>query len=160
MGPNGIAIPEFVEAEVLFKKFLSENGYSKQLSWVFREDLNLGRNHEILLLQPDIVRNREIVEQAFDQARLISVGIMLDVLCPIESGGACAFFFVPDSREEAERRLLSGLKFGILGAGLPRIGRYSTRPRLLGSLFRIFGRERFDPWLRDVPSRSQWAHKK
>ena len=158
MTTERIELPDFAEAERLFEEFVLQNGGSGQLTWVFREDLNLSRKkNEILILHPDKALNRALVENAYEESKNQAFGILFDVFCPISEGGYCAYFLIPKDIEDAELRMVYGLKFGTLGSGIRRIGRLSRRPRALGSFMRRFGRERSDPWLLDVPSRQAWT---
>lgn len=154
--PVSATAPDFEQAERLFLDFVHQNGGSGDLIWVFREDLNLASQHEVLILQPDRVRNRSLVERAYEVSVSGAFGILLDVLCPITEGGFCAYFEAPKDRDEAERKIINGLTFGVLGFGFNRVGRISGRPKILGSLSRWLGPERHDALLCNVPSRRFW----
>lgn len=157
MNTGKTGLPDFTEAESLFEDFVCRNGGNGELTWVFREDLNLAADkHKILILQPDKVQNRELVREAYEESKKKAFGILLDVLCPIAGGGCCTYIFIPKDRDEAEYKMVHGLKFGALGFGIRRTGRVSRRPRVLGNLMRRFGQERSDPWLLDVPTRQVW----
>lgn len=149
-------LPSFEEAEAKFQDFILEIEGKSDLIWVFREDLNLSDKNEILVLQPNRVRNREVVKKAYENSLAKKFGILLDVVCSIQDGGFCAYFFIPEDNYEAESRMIHGLKLGSSGLGIRRTGRIAYRPSILSSLARRFGPEKSDPWLLDIPLRKRW----
>ncbi len=148
-------LPSFYEAELSFREFVMSNNLSGGIVWVFRDDIAVKRNGIPWVRLPVPDQNRALVEAIYEESRprLSKTGICLDVFCTLPGSRACAYVFTPPDQRSAELHLLRGLKLSMLGIGLSGQSwghTLSSRLRFL-----LAGRARSDPWLENVPTRSE-----
>lgn len=94
-----------------FKSRLAMNGYSDNITWVFREDLKWSRRRLFLYLG-GLQDNLRIAQHAFGHQYARKYGIEISLLVSFGGRSYCTLF-LPQSSREAEQMMIGGLKTSI-----------------------------------------------
>jgi hypothetical protein len=97
--------PSFHEAKTSFEEFLSSNGVSSKLHWVFQEDVVV-RNGSIFVKVPIPSQNDARAEACYELGWQRNFGVALDVLCLL-NGRPCGYIVIPENDRDAELMMMS-----------------------------------------------------
>jgi hypothetical protein len=104
--------PGFIEAKERFTRFLASQGYPCEVYWVFRDDFYRRQAKPPVVRWPLHEMNEILTRQHFEVARYRGRGVELAAL--FRSGSRTfAHVWYPESDEEAEYSLISGLKLSV-----------------------------------------------
>lgn len=97
----------YSEAIDSFKEFLSSQGLSSDLRWVFREDVifRLGR---IFIKTPLPTENESRAEACYELGRKRDYGVVLQAFCLLESH-PCCYVVLPTDDTDAQYMLVSNM---------------------------------------------------
>lgn len=99
----------FLEAKTYFQDFLAQQGVSKDLIWVFREDI-IPQADGILIKTPLPSRNEELVKRCYEMGYERKLGVCFIAFALLDSH-PCCYVQLPSDDTEAEYMLMSdGLK--------------------------------------------------
>jgi len=97
----------FREAKQDFQKFLSEQGLSSDVVWIFREDVICLPNR-FLIRVPIPAENETFAEACFDVGRERDFGICLHAFCLLD-GRPCCYVQLPEDDIDAQYSLMGNL---------------------------------------------------
>lgn len=107
------SIPDISFDEALndFKEFLSGQGLSNQLTWIFLEDV-IFRGENIFIKTP--VSNQSIARSYYKIGQKRNFGINLQAFCTLESQ-LCSYIYLPENDIDAQYSLMSNkaLKYSV-----------------------------------------------
>jgi hypothetical protein len=105
--------PSFHEAKRSFEGFLSSNGVSSEMHWIFQEDVVV-QNGRILIKVPIPSQNVARAEACYELGWQRNFGVALDVLCLL-NGRPCGYIVVPENDRDAQLKMMSRslLKFSV-----------------------------------------------
>jgi len=95
----------FDEALEDFREFLSGQGLSPDLVWVFREDVIFQREH-IFIKSPIPAENEARAKACYELAQKRNFGVNLRAFCLLEVY-PCCYIVLPEDDMDAERKLMS-----------------------------------------------------
>ena len=103
--------PPFDTALDAFLCFLVEQGFSKELVWVFREEVtNCRRRYWIRVPVPEM--NAVLAQRHFERGRQRGLGVTLELFCRLEGRSAC-FVWWPEDEEAASYAMQGPLKLKV-----------------------------------------------
>ena len=97
----------FAEAIDSFGEFLSSQGLSPDLRWVFREDV-IFRRGRIFIKTPLPADNESRAEACYELGRKRDYGVVLQAFCLLESR-PCCYIVLPTDDTDAEHMLVSNV---------------------------------------------------
>lgn len=97
----------FREAKQLFQNFLSEQGLSSDLLWVFGEDVICLPNH-FLVKVPLPAENESLAKSLFDVGVERNFGLGLTAFCLLD-GKPCCYVQLPEDDLDAQYSLMGNL---------------------------------------------------
>lgn len=95
----------FREAKETLQKFLSENGISADIVWLFREDV-ISEQDSFLIKTPIPQENEKLAESFFEVGKARGFGVCLDVFCLLDSC-PCCYVLLPDDDIDSQYMLMS-----------------------------------------------------
>jgi hypothetical protein len=104
--------PGFIEAKQRFTRFLASQGHPEDVHWVFRDDFYRRRAKPPVVRWPLHEMNEILTRQHFEVARYRGHGVELAALFYCASR-TFAHVWYPESEEEADYSLISGLKLSV-----------------------------------------------
>ena len=105
-------VPPFPDAVERFGEFLTEQGVSPSVEWIFSDDLLWSGSPRPFLRTPVRKDNFDFAAARYEQGRDAGRGVLLHVLFRSERTLLATVWF-PESTLEAETSLVSGLKLSI-----------------------------------------------
>ena len=97
----------FAEAVNSFKEFLSGQGLSPNLQWVFREDV-VFRQGRVIIRTPLPANNASRAEACYELGRQRDYGVTLKAFCLLESR-PCCYIVLPENDADAQHMLMSNV---------------------------------------------------
>jgi hypothetical protein len=104
-------MPSFDDALKQFHAFIVQQGLPPDLLWVFREDVSFD-GQRILIKEPLPSDNVRLVESFYERGCRRGVGVLLTVLCLLDSH-SCCYIWLPEDEIEAIESLTAGLKLSV-----------------------------------------------
>ena len=103
----------FLESKQDFQRFLSKQGLSSEVLWIFREDLVCLQNR-FLVRVPLPEKNEISAETLFDIGREQNFGICLHAFCLLD-GKVCCYVQMPNDDLDSQYSLMSNecVKFSV-----------------------------------------------
>jgi len=145
-------LPPFDEAVQRVRAFLDRQGLCGEIAWVFKEDISTKLGGRVWVRLPLPKENADTVRRLYESARGKQTPVELAVFCRL-GPSPCCYLFVPETRLDAEQRMIYGFKMIIPTE--PREARPLGRNLLNHFLHVLQGRVQPDWWLDEVPSRSR-----
>jgi hypothetical protein len=99
---------DFPAAIQSYKQFLSEQGLSTDIVWVFREDVTVKRRR-VWVRWPLPPENPRLAEQRYEHGRNKGLGLRLDTFC-LAGHRPCCYVWVPQDEIDADLDMSSELK--------------------------------------------------
>jgi hypothetical protein len=99
----------FQAAVERFKEFLSAQGHSTDLLWIFREDV-LTHKRRVFLRWPLPQANERYAETHYEAGRDRGLGLKLEVFC-WAAERACCYVLVPEDEAAADSLMMTELRF-------------------------------------------------
>ena len=100
-----VADTPFEEASTDFREFLTSQGLSTNLVWVFREDVVFQREH-IFIKSPVSAKNELRAQACYELAQKRNFGVSLRAFCLLEDC-PCCYIVLPENDDDAGRMLMS-----------------------------------------------------
>jgi hypothetical protein len=97
----------FAEAINSFKEFLSDQGLSSDLQWVFRDDV-VFRQGRIFIKTPLPANNESRAEACYELGRERDYGVVVKAFCLLESR-PCCYIVLPEDDVDAQYMLMSNV---------------------------------------------------
>lgn len=102
---KSVAQTSFGEAVVSFREFLSDQGLSTELVWVFREDVIFQRERTLIKI-PVPSENESRVNACYELGQKRAFGVNLHAFCLLESR-PCCYLILPGDDVDAQYLLMS-----------------------------------------------------
>ena len=144
--------PTFEDALRSFGSFLESQGFARDESWIFKEDVKVRGQGTPWLKAPLPAENGVLVRELYEMAARTGSGIELSVYCKVGRLAYCSVF-VPRDEEEAANRMIRGLKMTV--PTRVREGRLCEQGFWAGLRLVLAGRERSDWVLDEMHSRQE-----
>jgi SAM-dependent methyltransferase len=144
------AMPPFADAERSLFALLAECGYPTDVKWTFRDDFAIvGRKRTLYVCTADLHENANLVTRRYEEA---SAGIGVELfLVAVGGGSSYCSLWVPESKQDAELRRVSGLKVTVPARALTA---NAVADREEWARIRATGRTDVASWVDDVQSRN------
>jgi len=109
-----IAETSFDQAKACFNEFLSREGVSNDLLWLFREDV-VFQGDNILIRTPVPRENDQLAENCYELGRQRNFGVALHGFCLFQSY-LCCYLILPEDDLDAQYLLMSsvGVKYSVV----------------------------------------------
>ncbi|HEY6018457.1 MAG TPA: hypothetical protein VIY48_00720 [Candidatus Paceibacterota bacterium] len=104
-------IPEFAVAVSTCRQFLAEQGYAGELLWVFRDDLWVRGQNNVVMRLPLPAENASLAEKIYGEGR--ERGLVKIEAVTVAGGHVAATVWFPKFPEEALQGWSQGLKLSI-----------------------------------------------
>lgn len=103
--------PSFETMINSLNNFLAEENCSKNLVWIFREDV-ICYKKTVFIKYPICYKNSELAKEYYNFGKKNGLGIQLEVFCLLKNC-PCCFVWVPKNQLDADYSMLSGVKMKI-----------------------------------------------
>lgn len=104
-------MPTFQEAIQQFREFLAEEGISKEILWLCREDI-AWHDFKFYIRKPLPKENEQLVEKLYEHGCERGLGILLDVFWLLDSHAYC-YIWLPEDERDAELAMVASLKMSV-----------------------------------------------
>jgi len=144
-------VPAFDHAIDSFELFLTEQGQSGNVLWIFRENITW-HGGKFFVKFPLSEENRSLVAQLYKRGCERGLGVLIDMFCLVSSQ-PCCYIWLPQNERDAELALLAGLKLS--APSKPQV----AQPVFSDALWRFHTwlgrRSGAERWLDRLPRRNQ-----
>ena len=106
-----LEMPTFQLAIKQFQDFLANEGHSKSLLWICREDITW-HDFKFFIKEPLPEENELVVEKLYERGCKRGLGLSLDVFCLLGSQ-PCCYIWLPEDERDAELAMVAGLKLNV-----------------------------------------------
>ncbi len=146
--------PAFAEALRQFQEFLSRQGVSENILWIFREDI--AENGKRKYLRIPSQEQRSFVERLYAAGCKRQLGVCFSVYCFLDKR-PCCYLYVPANKTDAEYMMMpDGLRFSTPSEEILPIA-ISVKSRWLWMGYKLMQKPIFADEL--LPRRSSYAKK-